>query len=109
MKSPSRQVITRDIKTSMNLLLRNDIPPTPLNPSTNLKRLICQAPDIICRELEVIGWRYKTSLPIIKPVSYTMPQFTEERLGQNRFGMRIPTNESPKKTTSSVVDTKILI
>lgn len=77
MKSPSRQVITRDIKTSMNLLLRNDMPPTPIDSNTSLKRVICQAPDIICRELEVIGWRYKTSLPIIKPAHYTMPQFTE--------------------------------
>ena len=109
MKSPSRQVITRDIKTSMNLLLRNDMPPTPIDSSTNLKRLICQPPDLICRELEVIGWRYKTSLPIIKPVSYTMPQFAEERLGQNRFGLRMPANESPKKSTSCVTDTKILI
>ncbi len=42
MKSPSRQVVNRDIKTSMNLLLRQDNPEKSNSNPSNLRRVICE-------------------------------------------------------------------
>ena len=51
MKSPSRQVVNRDIKTCMNLLLRQDNPEKSTNNPSNLRRIICETGETICREL----------------------------------------------------------
>ena len=51
MRSPSKQVINRDIKTSMNLLLRNDTATLSLTVGQEERRKISGGAEDICREL----------------------------------------------------------
>lgn len=49
MKSPSKQAINRDIKTSMNLLLHNDNTLNLSNQNYNFRRLISGTSESICQ------------------------------------------------------------
>jgi hypothetical protein len=93
----------------MNLLLRQDNPQKPPSNPSQSRRIICETGDVICRELEVIGWRFKTSLPIIRPASYHLSQFQERRTNFPPQAMRTSLNDSPTKSTNTQVDTKVLM
>jgi hypothetical protein len=108
MRSPSKQVINRDIKTSMNLLLRNDTAKISLTVGREERRKISGGMEDICRELELLGWRFRTSLPILKPALLILHTHRSSSVRSAlKVGMQQP-YEKEKKTARNASECKIM-
>lgn len=76
MKSPARQAVKRDIKHSMALLLHGDPSPHSSSPAQPHLSPLSSPDQRTHRQIEILNWRIKTSLPVVKPIHFALLQNT---------------------------------
>lgn len=85
--SPNKHTIKMDVKTSIGLLLHADTSQVPEHIRNCQERTIQVPKDAVQKELEILSWRFKTFLPIVKPVDYEINQNSNSlsRFPQTRY------------------------
>lgn len=71
-RSPNKQTVQMDVKTSIAFLLHQDTSQLEQHNRSAQMRVIQLSNEQLKKELEIFSWRYKTYLPIVKPLEYLL-------------------------------------